>query len=199
MHPANYTDLMQRARAGDPAATDHLLSCCRTRLKELAATECREQLGPDWDPSDLVQESLIEVHRDFADFRGQEVGQLYSWLRTIMQNNLTDRVRYQTRQRRCASSCQTPEMPKGATVKRSLPASDDGSSVCTRLIRVEELRQLFDAITSLPRHQAEVIRLRHLEGLSLDEIAASTRRTRPSVAGLLIRAVRQLREACRDE
>ena len=39
------------------------------------------------DASDIVQQTCMEGHRDFAAFRGQAEGELLAWLRRILEHN----------------------------------------------------------------------------------------------------------------
>ncbi len=77
-------DLLNRAREGDPDARDRLFDTCRNHLNLLA----RQQLGPRLkskvDASDVVQQTLLEAHRDLAAFDGQSEGEWQAWLRAIL-------------------------------------------------------------------------------------------------------------------
>jgi RNA polymerase sigma-70 factor (ECF subfamily) len=55
------------------------------------------------------------------------------------------------------------------------------------------------ALEELPADQREAVRLRHLEGLPLAEIADRLGRSEDAVAGLLKRGMRTLRERLKDE
>ena len=47
--------------------------------------------------SDVVQETLLEAHRDAATFRGTTAAQRYAWLRQILARNLANASRDHTR------------------------------------------------------------------------------------------------------
>ncbi len=199
MRTTEYEQLIARARCGDAAAIDCLLDECRRRMKEMATDELTECLGADWDPSDAIQESLLEAHRGLPDFRGQRPEALWAWLRTILEHNVADRLKFQRRQKRnggLQSSLERTER-NGRSLRESLVA--DQSSVTQRVVLRERLRQLDGMIGRLPEDQARVFRLRHTHGLSLDEIAERTGRTHASIAGLLIRATRRIDEFVRKE
>ena len=45
------------------------------------------------DPSDVVQQSLLEAHRGFDRFAGESPGQWLAWLRGIATHNALDAAR----------------------------------------------------------------------------------------------------------
>ena len=47
------------------------------------------------DPSDLVQETFLEAHRDFPRFEGGTEREVVAWLRRILVRNLADQARRQ--------------------------------------------------------------------------------------------------------
>lgn len=194
MKQNSYEQLIARARSGDAAAIDCLLNECRRRLKEMATGTLTERLGSDWDPSDAVQESLLEAHQGLPDFRGQQPEALWSWLRTILEHNVADRLKYDRRQKRDGGTPRSLERAghDSKNLRKSIIA--DQSSVSARVVHRERWQRLNNLIDGLPEQQARVFRMRHLHGLSLDEIAAQTGRTRSSTAGLLIRATRRVNE-----
>jgi RNA polymerase sigma-70 factor (ECF subfamily) len=65
-------------------------------------------------------------------------------------------------------------------------------------MRTEAGIRLQQAIDELPDHQREAVRLRHLQGWSLAQIAALLDRSEVAVAGLLKRGLRRLRDGLRE-
>jgi RNA polymerase sigma-70 factor (ECF subfamily) len=63
----------------------------------------------------------------------------------------------------------------------------------------EAAARLAEAIESLPEDQREAIRLRHLEGWTLEQLAVRFGRSESAVAGLLKRGLRGLRHHFRGE
>src|SRR5262245_45419136 len=53
--------------------------------------------------SDVVQQTLLEAHRDRGQFQGRTVGEQTAWLRQILARNLANVVRDQRRDKRDAT------------------------------------------------------------------------------------------------
>src|SRR5262245_66647009 len=74
------------------------------RHRDYLVLLARAQLDPRWQarvsPSDLVQQSLLEAHRDADQFGGTTDAELRAWLRRILTRNLANVARDLTRQRR---------------------------------------------------------------------------------------------------
>jgi RNA polymerase sigma-70 factor (ECF subfamily) len=67
------------------------------------------------------------------------------------------------------------------------------SSPSEKAIRGEEEQRLTEALTTLPADQREAIRLRHLEGWALADIARRLSRSPAATAGLIKRGMQTLR------
>lgn len=195
MRQEDYQKLTAQARCGDTAAMERLLNACRQRLKEMVTDVLPQKLNGDWDPSDAVQESLLDAYRGLPAFRGQQPEALWAWLRTILEHNIADRLKYQQRLKRNGG----PHCSLSQAERKGKLLIADQSSVSSRVIRQERLQRLNRLIRRLPEPQALVFRLRHLHGLPLEEIAKQTGRTYPSIAGLLIRATRRMNQLLQKE
>jgi RNA polymerase sigma-70 factor (ECF subfamily) len=75
--------------------------------------------------------------------------------------------------------------------------SDAGSSPSHRAERQEELLRLADALMQLPDDQRMAVELHHLNGLPVLEVSQQMGRSRASVAGLLRRALKSMRDQLR--
>ncbi len=170
------------------------------RYRPLLRLQVRQlQLDPRlqrrFDESDLVQETLLRAHRGLADFRGDNEAALLNWLEQILANVLTDAVRREHADKRDVALEQSLD---AALEQSSARLADylaaNGVSPAERVERQEQLLRLAGALERLPDDYRDVIIHRELRGASLDEIAARMGRTGKSVAGLLLRARRRLRE-----
>src|SRR5262249_15617746 len=91
--PASASELIRRCRAGDEAARAELFTRYRHYLHLLAQTQLGRHLRGKCDPSDLVQQTLLEAHRDFPAFQGTHETELVAWLRRILAHNLFNEAR----------------------------------------------------------------------------------------------------------
>src|SRR6266852_734108 len=99
--PGSYPEqLLGLARAGQDAALGQLLELYRGYLGLLARLQIGRRLQGKVDPADLVQETFLEGHRSFPQFRGTTEAELVSWLRHILASKLGDVVRRYLRTKR---------------------------------------------------------------------------------------------------
>ncbi len=158
----------------------------------------RVRLGPGptnrIDPSDLVQQTLLEAHAKADQFHGDDSA-LAAWLRQALVNNLRDAHRALRRGKRDVRrerSLEEAVEQSSARLEGMLAASQ--SSPSQRAVRNEELLRLADALIQVHEAQREAIVLHHLQGCSLAETAQQLGKTDAAVAGLLHRGLKSLRE-----
>src|SRR5215469_4840024 len=96
------SELIRRCRAGEVGARDQLFARYQHYLYVLAQAQLGRRLRTKCAPSDLVQQTLLEAHRDFGGFHGQHEGELLAWLRRILAHNLFNEARRYGAQQRDA-------------------------------------------------------------------------------------------------
>jgi RNA polymerase sigma-70 factor (ECF subfamily) len=158
----------------------------------------RGQIDPRWrakfDPSDLVQQTLLEAHRDIAQFRGGTRGEMAAWLRQILARNLANAVRDLSREKRDVGREESLEQRlEESAVRLESWLADAGLAPDAQAARNELLLRLSSALAGLPEAQREAVELRHLHGWPLNDIALHLGRTPAAVAGLLHRGLGELR------
>ena len=189
--------LLRQARSGDHQAFGRLLEVYRNYLTLLARYQIGRRLQGKADPSDVIQETFLEAHRDFVRFRGSTEAELVAWLRRILATNLANLAgRYcGTRRRDVRLERQlTEELDQSSrALDRGLVARQ--SSPSDQAARRDQAVLLADALERLPADYRDVLVLRHLEDLSFPEVARRLGRSLDSVKNLWARALARLRHA----
>lgn len=191
---ADVRQLIRAARA-DGAALGRLLERYRGYLTLLARVQIGRRLQGKADPADLVQDTFLEAHRYFDQFRGEAEAVFLAWLRRLLASQTARLVRrYAGTQARDVDLEQTLEREldssSGAT-RHELPAA--GESPSGTAARREQAVILADALDRLPPDYREVIILRQLEGLAFDAVAARMGRSVDAVQKLWVRGLDHLR------
>lgn len=190
--------LLRSAKHGETEKLGDLLQLYRNYLKILASTQLDDKLRARVSPSDVVQETLLEAHRDFGDFRGKTEPELLAWLRQILIHNLGRLVERHV----LAEKRNVRREVSLDKVHRSLERSgvqfrqiaDKGCSPSSAAQHGEHTRMLADHLAELPDDYRQVIVLRNLEGLAFKEVAESMGRSAGAVRMLWLRAIDLLRD-----
>ena len=179
--------LLVTARAGDEAAVNELLTYCRRFLQTLSAAHVRNGLQAKFGGSDIIQQSLVDVHQNLGGFRGDTGSELRAWLARLARNNFVDMDRhFRQAQRRDVRR----EQPAEATAGLQSPlASPSGV-----MVQDENEAQLWQAIGQLASRDQEILRLKHQECLTHAQIAELLGQTEGSVRKQYSRAIAVLRD-----
>ena len=191
------TELVIASKDGNNEALGQLLEQYRGYLLMLAHRYLSDRLRRRIDPADVVQLTYLEAKRDLPAFRGSTPAEFAGWLRGMLKNNVATAVtRHITTQKRSvrrevdASPAPGQGSRPGGWLQQ-LPGSKTSPSGV--VIRSEAVVALLDALHQIPETQAEAIRLRYMEGLSLLEIVERMGKSDTAVAGLLKRGLQKLR------
>lgn len=166
----------------------------REELRLLARLHLSPRLRGKVDPSDVVQQALLQAHQARGQFRGATDAERAAWLRRILANVLADTLRtfgFAKRDLAVERSLEAALHESSARLGDLL--RPEPSSPSAGAVRTEELLRLARALDTLPEDQRRVVEMHHLQGLNVPEVAAKLGRTPASVAGLLRRGLRRLR------
>ena len=191
----NPEGLLEQARGGDDAARGRLLELYRNYLRVLARSLINQALQVRLDASDLVQETFMKAHREFAQFLGDGERELVGWLRKILVRTLTNQAKHHCaggRDMRRQKSLEEALDRSSLTVQAAL-ASPSAASPSTRAVRREEAVLLADALERIPADYREVFILRNLEQIPVEEVATRMGRSVNAVRKLWTRAMLELR------
>lgn len=157
------------AQGGDPAALDLLLKQLRPDIRRYAAYQCKRSSAVD----DVVQETLIILYRKVGTI--QNVAALSKWLLKVV-----------------SRLCMLPALLflRGVEEVTQLENSAHFASMPVDELRIDIVR----ALESLPAQYREVIVLRDLQEMTINEIAAHIGITREAAKSRLHRARVLVRE-----
>jgi RNA polymerase sigma-70 factor (ECF subfamily) len=182
--------------SGSPPAVLADLERYRGWLAVLARLQVAPRFRAKFDPSDIVQQTLLEAVRDWPRFRGRTEPELAVWLRQILAHVLLHEMRrYGGAQRRDVGREVSLEQALAESSRRLGAAlKAPGSTPSERAGRHELELRLADALARLPDDYAGVILLRNVEGLSHEEVARRMGRGVGAVRMLWVRALARLRQ-----
>jgi RNA polymerase sigma-70 factor (ECF subfamily) len=147
------------------------------------------------DSSDLVQDALLKAHMGLDQFRGTTEAELIAWLQAILKHVVLDAFRRESAQRRdpaVEQSLHTVVEESSARLQALLVSRE--LSPAEGVERHEVLLRIAASLDQLPQDQRDAVVLRDMMGTPVVEIAERLGRTEKSVAGLLQRGRRWLRE-----
>jgi RNA polymerase sigma-70 factor (ECF subfamily) len=157
--------------------------------------ELDPRLQRRFDSSDIIQETMLRAHANLARFRGHTEAELVKWLQEILSNVVTDEARKARARKRDVALEQSLEAVMAESSSRlEMYLASSQTSPSGQAERQELLLALAVAIDELPEDQRDVLIQRDLNGAPVSQIAEQLGRTEKSVAGLLMRGRRKLRE-----
>jgi RNA polymerase sigma-70 factor, ECF subfamily len=195
-------DLLSRARAGETEALGELCALYRNYLRMVIRTGLGPRLRSRVELSDVVQETLVEVVRQFPQFTGETEVAVAGWLRYLVGQKLADLARYHGRVKRGGNGwrCPLDVAPGGGR------DGEEGDGLLDRLAlsqtspsqaasRREQLARLADALAGLAEQEADVLWLYFAENLSFVAIGERLDLSRKSVSRICARGLKHLRRS----
>jgi len=191
-----FSELLGMARDGRGDALGELLQSYRNYLHLLARLQVDNRLAGKIAPSDVVQETFLQAHRGFAQFRGSSEGEFLQWLRRILVFQLT-RIRdsFLGTQRRNIRLERQFENGLDRSSHQIQALAQNATTPSQMAVRREQSVLLADVLSELAKDHREVIILRHLHELSFPEIAVRMGRTEQGVKKLWARALASVRRS----
>ena len=199
-------ELLCKARAGEREALGELCALYRNYLRMNVRTGLGPRLRERVEMSDVVQEVLVEVVRQFPQFTGQNEAALVGWLRRLVGQKLADLGRYHSRVKRAGASTALPlegSVPDAGAGRR--PGEESGrlldvlalsqTSPSQAVSRREQIVLLADALAALPEPEADILWLYAAEGLSFEVIGERLDMSRKSIRGIWVRGLKRLKRS----
>jgi RNA polymerase sigma-70 factor (ECF subfamily) len=186
-------ELIEHARAGDGAAREQLLARHRGRLRQLVAVRLDRRVSGRLDPSDVVQEVLVEAHRRLDAYLHDPPLPFYPWLRQLAWERLVKLHQRHLHARRRSVTREDLPLPDDSALALANRLAANGTSPSHRLVRAEVLDRVRAALAALAERDREVLVMRFLEQLSTADIAAVLGISEGAVRTRQVRALERLR------
>jgi len=194
MSEPNVAELIRQARQGNAESRERLFEVCRNYLGFIARAQVESWLRVKVDASDVVQQTMLEAHRDFDRFAGDSEKEWLGWLRKILSHNVADLTRHYrgTAKRQARREIPFREPAETGLAGGAPEPVDPGVSPSQHLAQQDNELRLAAALAELPPDYQEVIMLRNLQHLPFGDIALQMERSRPAVQMLWMRAIKKL-------
>jgi RNA polymerase sigma-70 factor (ECF subfamily) len=192
----HFDTILSRAAAGDASATRQLFNGCRHRLRRMIAVRMDPRLATRLDPSDVVQEALMEASSRLPRYVQEPTVSFYPWVRALAIERLIDA------HRRHLAGKRSPDveaaLPAGSIWKLAQQLAVSSSGPQERSVAKEERERLYQALQRLSPKDREVLVLRYLEQLSTEETAAVLGLRESAVKMRHLRALERIRNLMQD-
>ncbi|HKB39485.1 MAG TPA: sigma-70 family RNA polymerase sigma factor [Gemmataceae bacterium] len=165
--------LIQRLHGGDATARDELLTRHRDRLRQMVAVRMDRRLMSRIDPSDVVQEALAEACLKLPRYLEDRPIPFYPWLRQIAWERLVKlHRRHLWNDKRSVAREEDLHLPDESALQLADRLIGKESSPSARAVREELKARIHAGLAALPVRDREVLAMRHLEHMTMAEIAA---------------------------
>lgn len=182
------SQLVHLARDGDRQAHSEICRQIQPGLTRMAENQLHRNLRAKISPSDIVQATMTRMICGFADFRSSSSAEFYSWLNTILKNEIRTTRRDLLRQRRDVRREQSTAISEPAEV------TGTGQTPSSILSRDETIHRFRKVLQHLPQDYATVIQLRGIDERPFSEVAARMNRSVEAVSKLFHRALVSLQK-----
>jgi RNA polymerase sigma-70 factor (ECF subfamily) len=184
--------LVSALQSGNEHAFEKLV---RDNSKYLFAVASR-MLGNEEDARDAVQDAFLAAFRSVGRFRGES--RISTWLHRIVVNAALVRLRSRRRKPEVSIEDLLCRREEGRGRARVIP-TDPSEPVDGALVRGEVRSRIRRSIHRLPRNYRNVVLLRDIEGLGVEETAKALGTTPNAAKIRLHRARKVLRNLLADE
>ena len=200
-HETDTDELLNQVQSRKEGAIDELFARHRQRLRHMVNVRMDRRLASRIDPSDVVQEALIDATRRLDDYLEQRPMPFYPWIRNVTWNRLLDlhRLHLKTAKRSVAREAKEIALTDESADLLARNAVSRQTSAIHYVMRDELRARVQVALDELSEDHREVLLMRHVERMSVDEIAALTGLAAGTVKSRAFRALRSLQKQLSDE
>jgi RNA polymerase sigma-70 factor (subfamily 1) len=187
--------MLLRIQNGDRSALDEILGMHRSYLRRLIDLHLETHLLARVDPSDVVQETQLEVSRRIEDYLDRRPMSFRLWLRRTAMDNLARlRRHHATAQKRAIT--REIRLPDRSSRMLALHLQEERpSQVLGKQERTQLVQQAIDGLHDIDR---EILLLRHVEELTSAEVVELLDIDSSAASKRYGRALRRLREKLKE-
>jgi RNA polymerase sigma-70 factor (ECF subfamily) len=161
--------LLAQVQQGDPQALERLLARHRLNLRAFVAARLDPRVRARVDPSDVVQETQLEVLRRLRDYLERRPMPFRLWLCKTAYERLLKFHRHHA-ETACRSVAREVALPEQSSLMLAGPLLAPGPSPSRLLADREFADRLGRAVARLTEADREILLLRHMEDLSYAEV-----------------------------
>jgi RNA polymerase sigma-70 factor, ECF subfamily len=158
MPPHEVAGLVERAREGDVAAFERLITQYQAKVYTFAFAF----VGQPDQAQDLAQDALVKVYKSLGGFRFQSA--FSTWLYSIVKNTYLDAIKSRAGRER---ALEEPLHDRDVESLREVATAEE------RLLQKESRRSLFAALRQVPLVFRTVVTMADVQGMGYEEIATA--------------------------
>jgi len=193
--------LLQAARGGDPRAIEGLLEQHRPKLRRMVELRLNARLRGRVDPSDIVQEAMLQAAKNLEDYVNDPQVPAYLWLRALTQQQLLATHRFHLRTMKRDANLEIAVGANRVGVSSMSIASffvDEATSPSGVVGKAEQVRILEELIDGMEPIDREILALRHFEQMGNSEAAKLLGIGETTASQRFFRALKRLRDKMRE-
>jgi RNA polymerase sigma factor (sigma-70 family) len=187
--------LVVRAAEGDPVALKLLLTKTRARLRAYISVQIPADVARVVDPEDIVQDTHGEVFRRIRTFESRGEDSFFRFTAAVAVNRLRNLIKSHRALKRGGGRAQASPRKKNiddSSVDLFALLSGHGHTPSRSVARGEAIGAVQVALADLPEHYRQAIKLVHIEGKPVREVALAMGRTERAIHGLCRRALKMM-------
>lgn len=175
-------DFLQKLKSGDRAAFETLVNLYSSRV----INTCNRFLLDKEDAQDIAQDVFIEIYQSVHAFRGD--AKLSTWIYRITVSKCLDELKRRNRKKRITS------IGKIFHIDEVIGWLKGGVAADKPILQKEKMKEVQQALNSLPQNQRVAFTLSKIEGYTNQEIAEIMDTSLSAVETLISRAKKKITE-----
>jgi len=194
--PSQTGSWISEAQQGDRWALAKLLTTYHPQLRAQVEGRMDAALKGRYSPDDILQEVYLGISRQIINFEDRGQGSFRGWIDSIVNHKLNDARRRVHCQARNVDREILPAIAKTGSYWNLLDNLYTETGTPSRVLRRQEaMEALLSVLSELSEAHRQVIQLRFLKGLSVNDVAEKLNKSEAAVVSLTRRALEALRKS----